>query len=59
MAYSYNKKPASQYVYADVTVWQCSACNCWSRLEFVQSDEPNCPVCNSQMIQQVKNIRVE
>jgi hypothetical protein len=59
MAYNYHKKPVAEHVYADATVWQCTSCNCWSRLEFTLTDDPMCPLCNSQMTQQLKNVRVE
>lgn len=59
MAYNYNKKPVSEHVYGDTVVWQCSACNCWSKLEFILVGEPNCPICNSKMVQEIKNIRIE
>ncbi|MCF8564301.1 cold-shock protein [Alicyclobacillus tolerans] len=59
MAYNHAKKPVSEHVYADTTVWQCSECNCWSRVEFVLEEEPTCPLCNSKMSKEVKNIRIE
>ena len=54
----YNKKPPSEHVYEDTIVWKCSACTCWSRLEFVSDEEPKCPMCGSQMHKELKNIRV-
>jgi hypothetical protein len=60
MAYNNNgRKPVSEHVYADMTVWQCTACECWSRPEFVLEDEPTCPMCSAKMIQATKNIRIE
>ncbi len=59
MAYNNSRKPVSEHVYADKVVWQCSACNCWERVEFVLVDEPDCPICKSKMVQEIKNIRVE
>ena len=59
MAYNYSKKPISEHVYADTVVWQCPECNCWSRKEFVLTEEPNCPMCNAKMNQVEKNIRIE
>ncbi|QQE78275.1 cold-inducible protein YdjO-related protein [Alicyclobacillus sp. SO9] len=59
MAYNYNKKPVSEHVYEDRTVWQCSDCNTWSRPEFVLDEEPTCPICHGKMEQVVRNIRVE
>ena len=56
MAYN-NKK--SEPVYADEVVWQCTSCNCWSRKEFISADEPKCPMCHSEMVQETKNIRIE
>lgn len=57
--YKGGKKPAVEHVYADTEVWQCSACNCWSRQEFVQADDPVCPLCSSPMSLETKNIRIE
>ncbi|MCY0875616.1 MAG: cold-inducible protein YdjO-related protein [Firmicutes bacterium] len=59
MSYFNNRKPTSEHVYAETVIWQCSSCNCWSREEFVLANEPNCPVCNSKMNRETKNIRVE
>ncbi len=60
MAYANNgRKPASEHVYADTEIWQCSNCNCWSRVEFVYVEDPVCPICNSKMVLETKNIRVE
>lgn len=59
MAFGYQKKAAREYVYEDQVVWQCTKCSCWSRVEFVLSDDPKCPMCNSDMTKETKNIRVE
>ena len=60
MSYFNNRKaPAAEQVYADMLVWQCPECACWSRPEFVTEDEPTCPVCNNRMYQTTKNIRVQ
>ncbi|WP_081654260.1 cold-inducible protein YdjO-related protein [Alicyclobacillus acidoterrestris] len=59
MNFNNRRKPASEYVYDDIVIWQCSDCDCWSRNEFVHGDEPLCPMCKGKMSQQVKNIRVE
>ncbi|WP_249226889.1 cold-inducible protein YdjO-related protein [Alicyclobacillus mengziensis] len=40
-------------------IWQCTACNCWSREEFIYVDEPTCPVCQSKMVHEQKHIRIE
>ncbi|UNO48273.1 cold-inducible protein YdjO-related protein [Alicyclobacillus acidoterrestris] len=60
MGYFNNRrKPASEYVYADTVIWQCSKCNCWSRQEFIHVAEPNCPMCKGMMNLETKNIRIE
>jgi Cold-inducible protein YdjO len=58
MAY-YSKRSVKEHVYQDTMVWQCSACNCWSRKEFVTAEEPVCPLCSSEMVEEMKHIRVE
>lgn len=46
-------------VYADIVVWQCSNCSCWSRKEYTFSEnKPLCPVCNGEMHEETKNIEV-
>jgi Cold-inducible protein YdjO len=55
----FNRKPSSEHVYADIVIWQCSECNCWSKKEFIYVDEPICPMCKGRMNQEEKNIRVE
>jgi uncharacterized paraquat-inducible protein A len=57
MSYT-SKKPAADPVYEDQVVWQCTSCKCWSRLEFVLDEEPECPMCKSKMTKETKNIRV-
>lgn len=52
------KRPVSEQVFEDQTVWQCATCSCWSRKEFVLIEEPKCPLCDSKMIEEVKNVRV-
>jgi uncharacterized paraquat-inducible protein A len=62
MAMSYfskGKKSLADYVYANVMIWQCSACSCWSREEFIYVTEPTCPVCKAKMHRESKNIRIE
>lgn len=60
MSYFNNRKaPASEQVYAETMVWQCSECSCWSRPEFITEEEPNCPICHNRMVQTTKNIRVQ
>ncbi len=59
MSYKGGKKPVIEHIYADTEVWQCSVCNCWSRQEFIEGDDPSCPLCNSPMNLEIKNIRVE
>ena len=60
MPYSTNsRKHPSQHVYANTVIWQCSDCDCWSRIEFVHVDEPECPLCHGRMTQVEKSIRVE
>ncbi len=50
MSYFTNrKKPATKHIYANVVIWQCSDCNCWSRQEFIHVTEPNCPICKGLM----------
>ncbi len=53
------KKPTSEHIYADVVIWQCSECNCWSRQEFVHVAEPNFPVYKGLMNREAKYIRIE
>jgi ABC-type ATPase with predicted acetyltransferase domain len=53
----WSNKPEPEY--ADVVVWQCTKCNCWSRQEFVSSSEPTCPMCGATMISEIKNIRIK
>ncbi len=48
-----------EWEYADVVVWQCTKCNCWSRQEFVSASEPTCPICGATMISETKNIRIK
>ncbi|WAH42995.1 cold-shock protein [Alicyclobacillus fastidiosus] len=57
--YFNNRRPATEPVYADTVIWQCSECNCWSRKEFVSDDNPKCPMCNSKMHEETKKIRIE
>jgi|GEM_PF-2310682 len=57
--FGYTRKPVSEHVYADVAVWQCPACDCWSRDEFIYVEKPACPMCNSKMEHVTKHIRVE
>lgn len=59
MGHFNNKKPVAEHVYEDTVIWQCSSCNCWSRPEYVSEPEPNCPLCQSRMFQETKNIRIE
>jgi len=60
VAYNNSRKPVSEHVYAETMIWQCSACNCWSRKEFMLEEEtPHCPVCSSLMFEEKKNIRIE
>jgi rubrerythrin len=59
MAYFNNRRPVTEHVYADTIIWQCSACNCWSRMEFVSVAEPTCPICNEKMYKATKNIVVQ
>ncbi|AIG24760.1 hypothetical protein GOP56_17875 [Brevibacillus sp. 7WMA2] len=58
MAYR-SKRTVKEHVYEDTLVWQCTACNCWSRKEFVIVEDPRCPLCNSKMEEEMKNIRIE
>ena len=58
MAYN-SKRPVAEHVYQDTVVWQCTSCNSWSRKEYVLAEEPTCPLCNSEMVEEVKNIRLE
>jgi rubrerythrin len=53
----WNSKPEPEY--ADVVVWQCTECNCWSRQEFVTESEPQCPICGAKMVSELKNIRIK
>ncbi|MCY0888304.1 MAG: cold-shock protein [Alicyclobacillaceae bacterium] len=59
MAYNNSRKPVSQHVYEDTMVWQCSECQCWSRMEFILVGEPECPLCHAKMVQELKNVRVD
>ena len=59
VAYNNKKKPVAEHVYADEIVWQCTSCNCWSRKEFVVDEEPRCPLCDSPMVEETRNIRVD
>ncbi|WP_232700144.1 cold-inducible protein YdjO-related protein [Brevibacillus daliensis] len=54
-----SKRTVKEHVYEDTLVWQCTACNCWSRKEFVLVDDPCCPLCSSKMEEEMKNIRIE
>ncbi|MDB5083400.1 MAG: ydjO 1 [Bacilli bacterium] len=58
MAYHNSKGPASEHVYQDTVIWQCTSCNCWSRKEYVSVAEPLCPLCKSKMVEETKNIRL-
>ncbi|WP_116190062.1 cold-inducible protein YdjO-related protein [Paenibacillus taihuensis] len=57
--YRQGKKPVSEHVYADTSVWQCPQCVCWSRVEFITAEKPQCPSCHTSMSLKMKNIRIE
>lgn len=59
LAYFNNRKPVSEHVYEDQVIWKCSECDCWSRKEFVLTENPTCPICQAEMHEETKNIRIE
>ena len=57
--FSRGRKSLADYVYANIIIWQCSECQCWSRQEFIYVSSPTCPLCKASMHQETKKIRIE
>ncbi|NSL51351.1 cold-shock protein [Calidifontibacillus erzurumensis] len=57
---AFGRKNAEEVVMEETKVWICTSdeCNCWIRDNFKSSDEPNCPLCKSEMTPSTKMLQV-
>jgi hypothetical protein len=47
----YRRNNEEEIIPEETKVWECTSdtCNGWVRDNFTFSDEPSCPLCNSEM----------
>lgn len=38
----------------EVDVWQCQECNGWQRKSYTFDESPNCPLCSSEMKEEMR-----
>ncbi|HHY72611.1 MAG TPA: cold-shock protein [Bacillus bacterium] len=57
---AFGRRNIEEVVTEETKVWVCTSdeCNCWVRDNFKSSDEPVCPLCNSEMTPSTKMLQV-
>ncbi|WP_174733047.1 cold-shock protein [Mesobacillus harenae] len=57
---AFGRKNPEEIITAETKVWACSSedCNCWVRDNFKSSEVPKCPICHSEMEQEVRTLEV-
>ncbi|MFS0863346.1 cold-shock protein [Fredinandcohnia sp. 179-A 10B2 NHS] len=57
---AFGRRPVEEIVTEETKVWECSSedCNGWLRDNFKSTQEPLCPLCNSQMESTTKLLQV-
>ncbi len=60
MAMGFGRKNTEEVKTEEVKVWECTSdsCNGWLRDNFKSSDQPACPLCNSEMKESTKLLQV-
>jgi Cold-inducible protein YdjO len=56
----FGRRNPEEIVTEETKIWVCKSddCNCWVRDNFKSSEEPTCPICNSEMEQTTKVLEV-
>nr|WP_219839007.1 cold-shock protein [Paenibacillus sp. R14(2021)] len=56
----FSKKQAEPIPEEETAIWACTneSCSCWMRSDFSFGEFPTCPICNSSMTSDMKNLPI-
>ncbi|WP_102345218.1 cold-shock protein [Bacillus sp. Marseille-P3661] len=57
---AFGRRNVEEVVTEETKVWECTSneCNCWVRDNFKSSEQPVCPICESEMSETTKMLQV-
>ncbi|WP_080845793.1 cold-shock protein [Cytobacillus gottheilii] len=60
MAKGFGRRNIEEVKTEEVKIWECTSetCNCWVRDNFKSSEKPLCPICNTEMKENIKELQV-
>lgn len=52
----FSRKESSDLKEVETPIWKCTEASCpgWMRVEFSFEEQPNCPLCGAEMLQDTK-----
>ncbi|MGC4376777.1 cold-shock protein [Fictibacillus sp. Mic-4] len=52
----FSKNPTEPIPDVETKVWACTSdeCQCWMRVDYSLKDTPDCPLCHSDMKQEIR-----